>query len=288
MRILSIAIALALSACAAGLPTSPVMAQTSAPEPAPNSWFYGHPAPTISAAAAMKNWRDCITAAAARLDDHKSSVMDIAVAIEPLCSTKEETLIDAINKEFLEKNAGIAANMSLKEMERVRQETHTSFRQTIGTVILTLRRKPVLAAPKPPPATDREQKDAGSALMSCMSANDHDDGKSDAATIGRALLSACAREFRNYARTLGIAMDKLKNADLNKATKSNLDAATNFVLHQRELLATAKRCLDQASRVAAAAAAAHPELVDSLLKRFDEYSEKVVKDARSCPPFLTD
>ncbi len=84
----------------------------------------------------MKNWRDCITAAAARLDDHKSSVMDIAVAIEPLCSTKEETLIDAINKEFLEKNAGIAANMSLKEMERVRQETHTSFRQTIGTVIL--------------------------------------------------------------------------------------------------------------------------------------------------------
>ena len=67
-------------------------------------------------------------AAAARLDDYKSSVMDIAVAIEPLCSAKEETMIDAINKEFLDKNTGIAANMSMKEMERVRQD-RTDLRQ---------------------------------------------------------------------------------------------------------------------------------------------------------------
>lgn len=80
-------------------------------------------------------------AAAARLDDYKSSVMDIAVAIEPLCSAKEETMIDAINKEFLDKNTGIAANMSMKEMERVRQETRTDSRQNIGTLILALRRK---------------------------------------------------------------------------------------------------------------------------------------------------
>ena len=110
MRILSITIAIALSACIAAALTPPsVVAQTSAPEPAPKSWFYGHPAPTISAAAAFKDWHACIVAAAARLDDHKSSAMDIALAIEPLCDTKEETMIDAINKEFLDKNTGIAA-----------------------------------------------------------------------------------------------------------------------------------------------------------------------------------
>jgi hypothetical protein len=102
-------------------------------------WFYGHPAPIISSAAAFKEWHDCITAAAVRLDDHKSSVMDIAVAIEPLCMTKEDTMIDAINKEFLDKNPGVAANMSVVEMERVRQETRTSSRQNIGTFILATR-----------------------------------------------------------------------------------------------------------------------------------------------------
>lgn len=116
------------------------MAQTPAAEPAPNSWFYGHPAPTISAAAAFKDWHACIVAAAARLDDHKSSVMDIALAIEPLCNTKEETMIDAINKEFLDKNTGIAADMSMAEMERVRKDAHTNFRQNIGTFILALRK----------------------------------------------------------------------------------------------------------------------------------------------------
>jgi len=220
----SILAALILNACAAGSPMPPavaaqappaVMAQAPAPEPAPHSWFYGHPAPTISGTAAFKDWHDCIAAAAVRLDDHKSSVMDIAVAIEPLCSAKEETMIDAINKEFLDKNPGIAANLSVTDMERVRQESHANFRQNIGTIILALR-KPSLPAPKPSPATDQEQK------------------------------------------------------------------------HQRELLATAKRCIDQASRVASAAAAAHPELVDSLLKQMDDYTEKVIKDPRSCPPFSTD
>ena len=209
------------------------------------------------------------------------------MAIEPLCDTKEQTLIDAINKEFLDKNTGIAANMSMTEMERVRKDAHANFRQNIGTFILAFR-KPVPPAARPSPATDQEQKDAGSALVSCMLANDHDDGISDAATIGRALLSACTKEFRNSMRTSGIVMDKLNNADLNKVTKSNLASATKFVLHQRELLATAKRCIDQAKRVATAAAAAHPESLDSLLKKFDDYSEKVIKDARSCPPFLTD
>jgi hypothetical protein len=89
----------------------------------------------------MKDWHDCIAAAAARLDDHKSSVMDIASAIEPLCVTKEETMIDAINREYLDKNPGIAANMNLAEMNRVRQEAHANFRQTIGTFILGLRKR---------------------------------------------------------------------------------------------------------------------------------------------------
>jgi hypothetical protein len=100
---------------------------TTVPERAPNSWFYGHPAPTVSAAAAFKNWHACIEVAAARLDDHKSSVMDIALAIEPLCDTKEETMIDAINKEFLDKNTGVAANMSVTEMERVRKDARANL-----------------------------------------------------------------------------------------------------------------------------------------------------------------
>jgi hypothetical protein len=186
------------------------MAQAPAHEPAPKS----HPAPTISAAA-FKDWHDCITTAAARLDDHKSSVMDIALAIEPLCSTKEDTLIDAVNKEFLDKNPGIAANLSVTEMERVRKDARANFRQNIGTFILALR-KQVLPAARPSPATDQEQK------------------------------------------------------------------------HQRELLAKAKQCLDQAQRVASAAALAHPELLDSLIKQFKDYTEKVIKDARSCPPFSID
>jgi hypothetical protein len=140
VRILSIAIAVALSAGAG--PTPPVvMAQVPAADPAPApNWFYGHPAPTISAADAFKDWHACIVAAATRLDDHKSSVMDIALAIEPLCDTKEVTLIDATNKEFLDKNTGVAANMSVTEMARVRQEAHTSLRQNIGTFILALRK----------------------------------------------------------------------------------------------------------------------------------------------------
>jgi len=111
------------------------------PAPPSNSWFYGHPAPTISAAAAFTDWHGCIVAAAARLDDHKSPVMDIAVAIEPLCAAKEETMIDAINKEYLDKSPGIAANMSLTQMERVRQDAHATFRQNIGTFILALRKR---------------------------------------------------------------------------------------------------------------------------------------------------
>jgi hypothetical protein len=213
--------------------------------------------------------------------------MDIALAIEPLSDTKEETMIDAINKEFLDKNTGIAANMSMTEMERVRKDAHAKFRQNIGTFILAHRKG--LSAEKPPSlATDQERKDAGSALVACMLANIHDDGISDATAIGRPLLSACAREFSNSTQASGIVMDKLNNADLNKVTKTKLALATKFVLHQRELSATAKRCIDQATRVATAAAAAHPELVDSLLKQFDDYSEKVIKDPRSCPPFLTD
>jgi hypothetical protein len=262
------------------------MAQTSPPKPAPNSWFYGHHTPTISAAAAIKGWQDCIAAAAARLDDHKSSVMDVALAIQPLCSAEEDTMVDAINREYMDKNPGIAAHVGMVEMDRVRREAHTKFRQTIGTTILALRTG--RSAEKPPPATDQQRKDARSALVSCMLANAHDDGISDATAVGRVLLSACTKEFRNSMRAYGIEMDKLNNADLNKVTKSNLDTATKFVLNQRELLATALRCIDQASRVAAAAAAAHPDLLDSLVKQMDDYGEKVKKDPRSCPPFLTD
>jgi hypothetical protein len=71
VRILSITIVLAVSGVV-GLP-SVALAQTSPRAGAPSSWFYGHPAPTLSAAVAMKEWRDCIAVGAARLDDHKSS-----------------------------------------------------------------------------------------------------------------------------------------------------------------------------------------------------------------------
>ena len=135
VRILSITIiAVALSASL----TSVVMAQAPAPGPAPNSWFYGHPVPTISAAAATKIWQACIVAAAARLDDHKSSVMDIATAIEPLCSAKEEITIDAINKEYLDKHPGIATNLNPTDMESLREDARANFRKNIGTIILGL------------------------------------------------------------------------------------------------------------------------------------------------------
>ena len=69
-------------------------------------WFYGHPAPIVPPDIAAKNWRDCIVAASKRLDDRISSVMDIASAIEPMCSAKAETMIDAMNKDFLESPIG--------------------------------------------------------------------------------------------------------------------------------------------------------------------------------------
>ena len=128
VRIISITIAVALSACA-----SAAMAQ--APD-----WFYGHPAPTISSAAALKEWHDCITAAAVRLEDHKSSVMDIAVAIEPLCMAKEDTMIDAINKEFMDQNPGLAGKIGVTQMEQTRQESHTNSRQNIEAFILAVRK----------------------------------------------------------------------------------------------------------------------------------------------------
>gem|GEM_PF-6179188 len=49
-------------------------------------------------------------------------------------------MIDAINKEFLDKNTGIAANMRMVDMERLRQEAHANFRQNIGAFILALRK----------------------------------------------------------------------------------------------------------------------------------------------------
>src|SRR2546426_178639 len=103
-------------------------------------WFYGHPAPTVSGAVAYKLWQDCIASAAARLDDYASSVMDVASAIQPLCSAQEDTMIDAINKEFLDKNSGAATYITLQAMEQTRQEARASHRQTIGTIILTLRK----------------------------------------------------------------------------------------------------------------------------------------------------
>jgi hypothetical protein len=50
-------------------------------------------------------------------------------------------MTDAINREYLDKNPGIAANMTMAEMARVRQEAHTNSRQTIGTFILGLRKR---------------------------------------------------------------------------------------------------------------------------------------------------
>lgn len=134
-----------------------------------------------------------------------------------------------------------------------------------------------------PPVTDQQQKDAMMAAVACMSANDHDDGISDAATIGHALLSACSKEFRRSWRTFGIVV--VDKDTLNKLNAVDLDTATKFVLNQRELLDSVKRCIDQAGHVASAAAAANPELLDSLLKRYDNYVEKIIKEPRSCPPF---
>jgi hypothetical protein len=52
-------------------------------------WFYGQPVPTVTGAVASNEWIDCISKAAGRLDDHSSPVMDVALALEPICATKE-------------------------------------------------------------------------------------------------------------------------------------------------------------------------------------------------------
>lgn len=105
-----------------------------------DGYFYGHPTPTVSADVAQKEWQSCIIKAAAKLDDFTSPVMDIAIAIQPLCSDQEVTMNDAINEEFLAKNPGLNANMSWEEMEKVRQNQHMSLRPTIGSYVLMLRK----------------------------------------------------------------------------------------------------------------------------------------------------
>lgn len=103
-------------------------------------WFYGHPAPKVSAAAAYSDWVTCLSEAIIQLDDGISSAMDVATAVEPICGAKEEVMIDAINMEFLDKNRGIAGNMSLTAMEETRQYARGNFRQTIGTLVLKHRK----------------------------------------------------------------------------------------------------------------------------------------------------
>ena len=104
-------------------------------------WFYGNPAPTVTAAEAGKDWQKCIADAAAKLDDGISSVGDIAAAIQPMCGSKETLMIDAINKEYLDKNEGQKSYLTLDQMEKIRSNAHESFRQTIAAIILKLRRE---------------------------------------------------------------------------------------------------------------------------------------------------
>lgn len=104
-------------------------------------WFYGHAVPTMTADAAIKNWHDCIVAAVAQLDDRISSVMDVAAAVAPFCGDKETEMTDAINKEFLDKNPGIASYTGVSQMEDIRREAKISHRQTIGGIILQSRKR---------------------------------------------------------------------------------------------------------------------------------------------------
>jgi ABC transporter substrate binding protein len=89
---------LAMAGCAASppapLPEQSAGSLTQKSLTPQGGWFYGHPAPAVSAAVALKDWQDCIRAAAARLDDRLSPVMDIALAIQPVCITKEDVMIE--------------------------------------------------------------------------------------------------------------------------------------------------------------------------------------------------
>jgi hypothetical protein len=102
-------------------------------------WFYGHPAPTVTGAEALKDWHKCIDDATAKLDDGISSVGDVAAAIQPMCESKETLMIDAVNKEYIDKNEGVGRYLGVQQMEKIRSDAHESSRQTIGTTILKLR-----------------------------------------------------------------------------------------------------------------------------------------------------
>jgi hypothetical protein len=106
------------------------------------------PAPSASVADAFRAWHGCILTAAARLDDRISSAMDVAAAIQPLCIEKEITLTDAINKDFLDRNPGIRANMTATEWVRVREATRAYSRQQIGGFVLVLRKSSKKSPPK--------------------------------------------------------------------------------------------------------------------------------------------
>lgn len=131
MALLAIS-SLAITGCAKNVPQAPMVQTTSSIVVQPSEprarWFYGHLAPTTTAAVASEHWRECVSTTAIRLDDHISTVMDVATAIQGVCIAKEESMVDAINIEYFDKNPGIASNISIQAMVNLRQSAHIILR----------------------------------------------------------------------------------------------------------------------------------------------------------------
>ena len=96
------------------------------------------------------------------------------------------------------------------------------------------------ASSAPPPASAAEIDAASGNLANCLgrAAEQLDDGKSDAATIGLAIEPLCTAQFSQLSAVIGRGLNPAAyNLYLEKNTASQLEIATGMVLKVRSLRA---------------------------------------------------
>ncbi len=139
----------------------------------------------------------------------------------------------------------------------------------------------------PPHVTEQEKQNAMQDIRSCLRENlpKLDDRISDAASVGRALQSACHKEFANFLEpqraefmsqfTVPTSQAWGENKFNELDIKFKRDLTVAIVLQERAKIENAKTCIDQAGHAAAAAAYADPTSVDRLVRQFENYTKTV-------------
>lgn len=150
--------------------------------------------------------------------------------------------------------------------------------------------EPGEGTPPPEKIPSAEQNKAMKVVFDCMSNNNHDPDKpGDVAIIARSLVSACSKEWEYYFQTMGVVVADQTPVEQLKIINAEIYGATKVVLHQREVADKMKQCMDQAGRIGKGVASAHPELLDRILKKLDEYSKQMINyNGGACPPFVAD